>query len=77
MEQVIKSKCFLEVPFLIFLALYTKRKRCGQMGPILCYSQSQVVSECQKFWPVAPFFSGKTTIFVVCCFLNTERDVAI
>ena len=34
------------------------------MGPNPCYSQSQVVSACRRFRPVAPFFfSGKCTIF--------------
>ena len=47
---------FLEVPFLPFLALHTKRKRCDHMGPTPCYLQSLVVSVCQNFKPVAPFF---------------------
>ena len=55
-EYVIRLKRFLVVPFLTFLALYTKVKRCGQMGPTPCYSQSQVASACQSFRPVAPFF---------------------
>ena len=29
------------------LALHTKRKRCGQMGPTPCYLQSQAVSAFQ------------------------------
>ena len=47
---------FLKVPFFTFLALHTKKKGCGQMGPTTCYSQSQTVSACQGFRPVAPFF---------------------
>ena len=38
------------------LALHTKGKWCSQMRPAQCYSQSQVVSACQIFRPVAPFF---------------------
>ena len=37
------SSVFAEVPFLAFWALHTKRKRCGQVGPSPCYSQSEVV----------------------------------
>ena len=37
------SSIFTEVPFLAFLALYRKRRRCGQVGPNPCYSQSEVV----------------------------------
>ena len=54
-KHVIKSKCFLEVPFLTFLALQIKRKRCGQRGLMLCYSQSQVVCPLRSFRLVAPF----------------------
>ena len=53
---MIRSKCFLEVPFLTFLALHIKRKRCGHMRFIPSNPQSQVVSACQRFRPVAPFF---------------------
>ena len=41
---------FLEVPFLTFSALHTKKK-CGQIGPTLCYSESNVVPACQSFRP--------------------------
>ena len=37
------SSVFVEIPFLAFLALHRLRKRCGQMGPSPCYSQSEVV----------------------------------
>ena len=36
------SSVFAEIPFLAFLALH-KERRCGQVGPSLCYSQSEVV----------------------------------
>ena len=69
---------FLEVSFLTFLALHTKRKRCGQVGSTPYYSQSQVVSACQRFGPVAPFlFSDQSTIFSLLSFFNTERGVCV
>ena len=34
---------FGEIPFLPFLALHRERKKCGQVGPSPCYSQSEVV----------------------------------
>ena len=37
------SSVFGEIPFLAFLALQRERKRCCQMGPSPCYSQSEVV----------------------------------
>ena len=37
------SSVFVDIPFLAFLASYRKRKRCGQVGPSSCYSQSEVV----------------------------------
>ena len=75
---------FLRVPFLTFLASHT-RKRCGQVGPTPCYSQSQDVSACQSFRPVAPFFFLAEVeifgfffiiIFLFYYFLNRERGVA-
>ena len=39
----IGSSVSTEVPFLAFLALYMKRRRCGQVGPSPCYSQSEFV----------------------------------
>ena len=33
------------------------------MGPIPCYSQSQVVSVCQSYRPVAQFFFPASTFF--------------
>ena len=33
------------------------KKSCGQMGPTPLYSQSQVVSVCRSFRPVAQFLS--------------------
>ena len=60
---------------MIFKNTSAKMKRCGQRGPIPCL-QSQVVSACQSFRPVAPlFFSDKSTIFGF--LLNTEMGVAI
>ena len=53
---MIRSKYFLEVTFLIFLALCTKKKRCGQMGATPSYLHSQVVSACQSFRSVVPLF---------------------
>ena len=49
------------------------------MGSTPCYLQSQVVSACQSFRPVVPFFfSGKNIIFgSFFFFLSTERVVAI
>ena len=37
------SSVFADIPFLAFLAIHRKRKRCGQVGPSPCYSQSEVV----------------------------------
>ena len=37
------SSVLAEIPFLAFLALHRERKRCGQVEPSPCYSQSQVV----------------------------------
>ena len=37
------SSVFAEIQFLAFLALHRERKRCGQVEPSPCYSQSQVV----------------------------------
>ena len=36
----IGSSVFAKIPF---LALHRERKRCGQVGPSPCYSQSEVV----------------------------------
>ena len=36
------SRVFAYIPFLAFLALHWKRKRCGQVEPSPCYSQSEV-----------------------------------
>ena len=36
------SSVSTEIPFLAFLALQRERKRCGQMEPSPCYSQSEV-----------------------------------
>ena len=56
---------FLEVPILTFLALHTKRKRCGQVGLTPCYLQSSWVYM-PSFRPVTTFvllfFFGKRTI---------------
>ena len=68
---MIRSSVILAT-ILIFLALYTKRKRSGQMGPNLCYSQSQVVSAYQSFRPVAQFlFLMKVQFFG--SFLSVKR----
>ena len=37
------SSVFVEIPFLAFLTLHRERKKCGQVGPSPCYSQSEVV----------------------------------
>ena len=37
------SSVFSDIPFLAFLALHRKRKRCGQVEPSPCYFQSEVV----------------------------------
>ena len=37
------SSVFAEIPFLLFLAFHRKSKTCGQVGPSLCYSQSEVL----------------------------------
>ena len=37
------SSVFAEIPFLALLALHRERKRCGQVGPSPCYSQSEFV----------------------------------
>ena len=37
------SSILADIPFLAFLALHRERKRCGQVGPSPCYSQSEVV----------------------------------
>ena len=37
------SSVFADITFYAFLALHKKRKRCGQVGPSPCYSQSEVV----------------------------------
>ena len=37
------SSVFAEIPFLAFLTLHQERKRCGQVGPSTCYSQSEVI----------------------------------
>ena len=39
----IDSSVSAEISFLSFLALHRKRKRCGQVGPSPCYSQSEFV----------------------------------
>ena len=37
------SSVFGVIPFLAFLDLHRERKRCGQVEPSPCYSQSEVV----------------------------------
>ena len=37
------SSVFAEIPFLAILALHRQRNRCGQVGPIPYYSESEVV----------------------------------
>ena len=37
------SSILADIPFLAFLILHRERKRCGQVGPSPCYSQSEVV----------------------------------
>ena len=46
------SSVFAEVPLYTFLALHRKRKRCDQVRPIPCYSQSEVIC-IQSFRSVA------------------------
>ena len=41
------SSIFSDIPFLAFLALH--RKRCGQVEPCPCYSQSEVLYAYQLF----------------------------
>ena len=66
---------FFKVPLLSFLILHTKRKRCGQMGSIPCYSESSCVCMQKCFRPVAPlFFLAKVPFLLL---LNIERGVAI
>ena len=70
---------FLKYHFDI-LALHTKRKWCGQMGPTPCHLQSRVVSACQNLRPVAPFFFLVKVPFLLIYyyyFFNTENGVAI
>ena len=51
------------LPFLILLALHTKKKRYGQMGLASCYLLSHVMSASQSFRPMALLFSGKGTFW--------------
>ena len=37
------SSVFAKIPFLAFLALHRERRRCGQVGPSPCYSESEVI----------------------------------
>ena len=37
------SSVFSDIPFLAFLALLRERKRCGQVRPSPCYSESKLV----------------------------------
>ena len=37
------SCVFAEIPILAFLALHRERKRCDQVRPSPCYSQSEVI----------------------------------
>ena len=53
---MIRSKCCLKVPFLASFSMHTKKKRFGQIRLTPCYSLSQVVSICQSFRPLTPFF---------------------
>ena len=39
----LSSSVFADITFLVFLAIHRKRKRCSQVGPSACYSQSEVV----------------------------------
>ena len=48
------SSVFVEIPFLAFLALHRERKRCNQVGPSTCYSQSEVIYAYQSFISVGP-----------------------
>ena len=41
------SSVSAEIPFLAFLPLHRERKRCGQVEPSPCYSQSEVLYACQ------------------------------
>ena len=62
------------------LVLHTKRKKCGQMGPTLCYLQSQVCLHAKVLGLYLHFFSGKVSfiyLFIIIIFFGTEWYVAI
>ena len=65
---------FLEVPFLTFFA-YTQRERGVARWDLPMLFTSQVVSACQNFKPVAPFFFLAKVQFLA--FLNTVEGMAI
>ena len=68
---MIRSNCFLGSTIFDIFDLIHKEEEVWPDGTYPCYSQSQVVSVCQSFRPVVPFFfSGKSTI---CGFLSTQR----
>ena len=48
------SCIFAEIPFLAFLVLHWERKRCGQVDPSTCYSQSGYIC-ITNFRSVAPW----------------------
>ena len=70
-----RSKWFFENTNYGILAIHTKRRRCRQVGPTPCYSQSQVCVHTKFQDCSAMSFSGNITIFWT--IFNTERGVTI
>ena len=62
------SGVFADIPFLAFLALHKKWKRCGQVGPSPFYSQSEVVYTFQVLDLELQGFYSKNSIFFVLTF---------
>ena len=66
------SSVFAEIPFLAFSTLHRKWKRCSQVLPHPCYSQSEVVYAYQVldlqlqgfFWPKIAFFAFVTMVTI-------------
>ena len=66
-EHLIRSECFFR--------LAHNMKGCDQLRSTQVYSQSQIVSACQSFRPVAPFFFLVKVPFWAT--FNRERVMAI
>ena len=57
------SKCFIKIPFLAILALYSKKKRCDQVDPPHVTPNIRLCMHTKFYACSSIIFSGKNTIF--------------